>query len=421
MGITGSGKSTFISRCTGDDAAVGHGLQSRKPSPRPESLSSRLTRPSIDTRKVSFATITHKGRTVRLIDTPGFDDSDIDDSDIFKDISYWLLTAFSREPPLLLSGVIYLHPITNVRMKGTDKTSLAMFQALCGKESFSSVVLATTMWGKLDPATGNKRHATLSQEYWNDLADMGTAIVKHADTKSSALGIVEHIVQQNSHITLKIQQELSAGMELSNTDAGREISRKLNEARESAAKQLAATRSALEDAQARSDAEDLADIIESQAEYQRNIQAKELELERMKLDMEMLFTEKKKQLQEDHAETDAQREASKDRISRLTQELNAINASQQEAAAAPAKYDIVDFKTVDEQIKEQIKRSEEQTKLMQEKHRLEMEEERRHQETLRATKEGNKWGMIGASAGIGSAAIAAGSLGIAAAQACQPM
>ena len=141
----------------------------------------------------------------------------------------------------------------------------------------------------------------------------------------------------------------------------------------------------------------------------------------MKLDMEMLFTEKKKQLQKDHAATDAQREANKDRISRLTQELNSINASQQEAAAAPARYDSVDFKTVDEQIKEQIKRSEEQTKLLQEKHRLEMEEERRHQETLRAAKEGNKWGMVGASVGVGSAALAAGSLGIAAAQSCATM
>jgi predicted GTPase len=36
------------------------------------------------------------GRMVRLIDTPGFDDSTRDDLDILTEIAYWLSQAYKR-------------------------------------------------------------------------------------------------------------------------------------------------------------------------------------------------------------------------------------------------------------------------------------------------------------------------------------
>jgi len=55
----------------------------------------------------------YKGHTVRLVDTPGFDDSrrEFDDAQIFNQIAGWLMLASKHKSPLTLSGIIYLHPI----------------------------------------------------------------------------------------------------------------------------------------------------------------------------------------------------------------------------------------------------------------------------------------------------------------------
>ncbi|TVY37542.1 hypothetical protein LOCC1_G006224 [Lachnellula occidentalis] len=391
MGITGSGKSTFISRCTGNDSAVGHSMQSC-------------------TRKVSYATIKHNGRTIRLIDTPGFDDSDVDDSVVLKEISYWLLMAYSQSPPMLLSGVIYLHPITNVRMKGTDKSNLAMFQALCGKESMSCVVMATTMWGKIEASTGDKRQANLSEKYWNGLVNAGTLVTKHTDTKNSALGIIDQIIEQKKHITLKLQHDLASGKKLQDTDAGQELSRKLNEEREAAEKRLAETAAELDDAQKRSDAEDAKEILEIQAQYQKEIQAKQLELERMRLDMQTLFKQKQEQLQRERQNLEEQGRSEEDSISKLSEQLSTMKTNQQKTAATPAKYEDVNSSNVNDMIKTQIQEHQLQMQLEREKHKREMEDTKRYNEMLEVAKVGTDWGKKGALIGAGGAVIAAGSL-----------
>lgn len=52
------------------------------------------------------------------------------DTDVLKDIAGWLLTAYRWN--VRLSGMVYLHSISETRMKGSHMTNLRMFQKLAG-------------------------------------------------------------------------------------------------------------------------------------------------------------------------------------------------------------------------------------------------------------------------------------------------
>ena len=90
-------------------------------------------------------TFTHNGRQVHLVDTPGFDDTNRTDTDVLKDLAYWLGLSYDKKK-IRLSGLIYLHPITHVRMAGTPFKNLRTFKKLVGSGNMSSVALVSTMW-----------------------------------------------------------------------------------------------------------------------------------------------------------------------------------------------------------------------------------------------------------------------------------
>jgi predicted GTPase len=243
MGITGSGKSTFIGCYTGDVSGIGHSLESRKYELCVVSSEQLADEWCIETKDVSWGTLRYEGHTIRLIDTPGFDDSrnELDDTHILKEIASWLVIAYSAKPPLLLSGIIYLHPINEAggRMRGSAKNNLKMFQAMCGSEPLSSVVLATTMWKYVDEQRGEKIQRQLSQQYWSSMIDAGSQVIRHDDTKDSALRIIDTIMSREAQVSLKIQRELvDKDQSVENTDAGRELKHKVNNERDKTEEKL---------------------------------------------------------------------------------------------------------------------------------------------------------------------------------------
>lgn len=113
----------------------------------------------------------HNGKTVCLIDTPGFDDTNRSDTDILKDIAFYLSSIYSKK--VKLAGIIYLHRITDVRMTGSSYKNLRMLEKLCGDGAMSKVVLVTTMWNLLGRpgsdhtvAVGEQREAMLKDKFW---------------------------------------------------------------------------------------------------------------------------------------------------------------------------------------------------------------------------------------------------------------
>ena len=79
-------------------------------------------------------TFEQEGLQVHLIDTPGFDDTNRSDSDVLKDLAYWLGISYEKKK-IQLTGLIYLHPISHTRMAGTPFKNLRTFRKMVGSGS----------------------------------------------------------------------------------------------------------------------------------------------------------------------------------------------------------------------------------------------------------------------------------------------
>ena len=79
-----------------------------------------------------------------LADTPGFDDTASSDTDVLRNIVTWL--GAMREKRIKLSGIIYLHRITDVRLGGTALRNLRMLHNLVGANKMANVLLVSTRW-----------------------------------------------------------------------------------------------------------------------------------------------------------------------------------------------------------------------------------------------------------------------------------
>ena len=111
---------------------------------------------------------------MHLIDTPGFDDTNRSDSDVLKDLAYWLGISYEKKK-IRLTGLIYLHPISHVRMAGTPFKNLRTFRKMVGTGSMSSVALVSTMWGPSSGKEEAEREELLRMkpEYWGNMIKEG--------------------------------------------------------------------------------------------------------------------------------------------------------------------------------------------------------------------------------------------------------
>ena len=158
------------------------------------------------TQDISASTVRISGKVVTLIDTPGFDDTDRSDADILESISEYLLETYARK--ILLTGVILLQPVTGNRVQGSERKRLRLFEKILGKDAFSHVVIATTMWSELkNSVNGQARVDERMSDYWGDLIGGGAKVVNHDNTPERAVEIIEMLVDKGT-VTLQMQEEL---------------------------------------------------------------------------------------------------------------------------------------------------------------------------------------------------------------------
>ncbi|EGO54747.1 hypothetical protein NEUTE1DRAFT_124927 [Neurospora tetrasperma FGSC 2508] len=206
MGMTGSGKSTFISHCMGVDLGiVGHGLQ-------------------------------------------GY-------SDVLKAIGTWMGDTYSKD--IKLNGIIYLHRITDPRMVGSAKKNLIIFKKLCGQDALKNVTLATTMWEAVPQSDGERREHELleTQDFWGYMRSNGAKVERHYNNRESALQILSKFFTEEQVVTAMQEELVNGKKKLSDTEAGMELNSEYRKLEEKLNRQLQDRMDELEEAQKKKDYE----------------------------------------------------------------------------------------------------------------------------------------------------------------------
>lgn len=122
-----------------------------------------------------------------------------------------------------------MHRISDVRFTGTHAKSFRTLLAMCGERALRNVAIMTNMWGKVTSEVGIDREEELASNFFKPALDNGTQLLRHSDTIESAHDVIR-IVLQNQQVALQIQEEMVGHRRrVSETAAGKELRRELDE------------------------------------------------------------------------------------------------------------------------------------------------------------------------------------------------
>ena len=128
-----------------------------------------------------------------------------------------------------LSGVIYIHRISDKRFTGIAGRNFKMFRELCGDTTLQNVILVTNMWSEVSSEIGESRENELSSRFFKPVIDKGAQMVRHHNTAQSAHDIIR-LIMKNRPAALQIQRELvDEHKDIGDTAAGETINKELNE------------------------------------------------------------------------------------------------------------------------------------------------------------------------------------------------
>lgn len=264
-----------------------------------------LTSNRSETTRVQIWDFEVDGRRIHLIDTPGFDDTNRSDTDVLKDLAYWLGLSYEKKK-IRLTGLIYLHPISHTRMAGTAFKNLRTFKKMVGSQSMRSVALVSTMWDERSGPEEERRDQMLREtpEFWKDIIAEGAKPHRHGRTRDNAVAIVKSLLP-NEPTVLSLQNELvNQGKELNRTEAGKEVDAGISLQRELLERKIEQTKADMTEALAAKDQKWVEQVAADQAKYEQQVQSTKTAQEEMKLSMEKIFAEREEQYKKSIQEMD---------------------------------------------------------------------------------------------------------------------
>ncbi|KAJ2928361.1 hypothetical protein H1R20_g8715, partial [Candolleomyces eurysporus] len=167
------------------------------------------------------------GRSVTLIDTPGFDDTTKSDTEILRMIALFLTETYQHGKKL--AGVIYIHRISDFRMGGISTRNFRMFRELCGDSTLKNVIILTNMWGQVGTDVGEARERELASDdlFFKPVLEKGAQMLRHDHTLESAQAIIKRLLDNNP-LVLQIQREIvDEKKDILQTSAGTELNKEL--------------------------------------------------------------------------------------------------------------------------------------------------------------------------------------------------
>ncbi|THH30967.1 hypothetical protein EUX98_g3204 [Antrodiella citrinella] len=250
---------------------------------------------------------------MRLIDTPGFDDTTQSDAQILKMIAEYLANTYRLGKKL--SGIIYMHRISDPKMSGVSKRNFGMFRSLCGEKTLRNVVIVTNMWGLVEQHVGDAREHELATDdtLFKPVLDKGAVMVRHDGTVESAHRVLQSFVANHPE-ALAIQTEVVDDQRgLDGTTAGLALQEEMT-------RQMEETKRRQEE-QVKKVQEATAAALREQEERQA------AEIGRAKLEME----EHMRRAQEEQERETARQAAERRQEEERRRELEAAMAAEQEA------------------------------------------------------------------------------------------
>jgi hypothetical protein len=241
------------------------------------------TNVKIETRGVEVYQGHHMGKLIYLVDTPGFDDTTQSDTNVLREVAAWLGEAHTRQ--IHLTGIIYLHRITDGRMTGAGMKNLRMFKKLCGEDGLANVVLATTMWDRIDDkrlGQDRERELATRPEFWGSMIARGSRVLRHDKGTESAALIVDYLISKRHPVVLDIQRQMIEGRNtLDQTAAGQEVSSEIITQRALFEKDIKAIEQEMQEAVSANDVEGQKELGAMRSQIEDRI--RESEADRLRL------------------------------------------------------------------------------------------------------------------------------------------
>ncbi|TVY71324.1 hypothetical protein LSUE1_G008674 [Lachnellula suecica] len=273
MGATGAGKSTFINTsCGSSKMKVGRGLRSC-------------------TKDLGGTTFDLDDGEVTLVDTPGFNDDKLTDTEVLVMIANFLEVTYAEG--IKLAGIVYMYDISGERMGGTGEQNLSMFEQLCGTDFKTNVAIVTNRWDKMegDEELAEERITQLQEEYWADWLENGTKLFRHDGTPYSAHKIIRHLAKLPVKGTKLQKQLVEQDIPLMDTAAGEKVSREATELRKKLEAQFAVTLEKSEtDISGKYDKrlKDLQERLDDNMKDFKRLESREKEVESLKSELKVL-------------------------------------------------------------------------------------------------------------------------------------
>ena len=219
---------------------------------------------------------------VFLIDTPGFDDPKVSDAKISNMITECLVRNFRCGAEI--HGALYLHPVTEARMKGSGLKNLMMFKMMLGDKSLAHCRLVTTKWSlEKDRSVSEERERELCEKdkYWGQFIELGAQPVRFEDSMQSAIDIIKPLVLGTECVPLVVDEVVTKGLKKSETTVGLFASDNVEDVHKATAADREVARLEIRRAQEKGDLKWAQKVKELEAQYSRD-------LERMEDDMQNL-------------------------------------------------------------------------------------------------------------------------------------
>ena len=144
-------------------------------------------------------------------------------------LDLWIELLNRYERGCKLSGVIYIHRISDKRFTGMAGRNFRMFRELCGDSTLKNIVLVTNMWGQVSPEEGQDRENQLTSKFFKPVLDKGAQMIRHHNTVESAHNVIRAIIR-NHPIVLQIQREIvDEGKAIVDTAAGEVVNKETKE------------------------------------------------------------------------------------------------------------------------------------------------------------------------------------------------